>query len=264
MAATWSWWERDAWNPLDLRTLDWETTRVRPGTARRAPSGSAARGSRCWSRMSAGAGRSCTACRGEWRPGSPLRIAIPAILFTVGVLVVDAARTSSWTVIRQNLESVAGDPGCGLADDVLVSRRASARPLAIVGRPGAAGSPPRGFRRAPRRGLPRFVLGPAGSAPRLLAVVRASLRRSLRHFRHRYTRPLGHALDRMGARRRRHDRAARKRRDHRGRERAVRERALALLLRRRSPRVPLPAQPPRASNIAPAPHRVLRWQSPHP
>ena len=46
---------------------------------------------------------------------------------------------------------------------------------------------------------------------------------------------LGHALDRVGSTHRRDGRVARDRRDHRGRERAVRQRTVALLLRRRSP-----------------------------
>ena len=87
-------------------------------------------------------------------------IAVPALLFTMGVLVVDAAKTSSWTVTRQNLQSITGAAGCGLADDVLISRQDSVRAL---GGGGAAESPlPAWVPPAPVAGLSRFALGAAG------------------------------------------------------------------------------------------------------
>lgn len=166
LAATWSWWERRPWNPLDLRTLDWESNFFnRFGLSQLgvllpvlllAASLLIARSREQRTEL----------YRVPWRVASwiPAAIAIPAILFTVGVLVVDAAKTSSWTVTRQNLESVVGDPGCGLADDVLVSQRDSARPLMVVGT-GEMQSLPAWVPRGPVEGLPRFALGPGTETP---------------------------------------------------------------------------------------------------
>lgn len=162
LAATWSWWERDSWNPLDLRTLDWESNFVyRFGLSQLGV---------LLPVLLLAASLVIALARGQrgelyrvpWRVASwiPAAVAIPVLLFTVGVLVVDAAKTSSWTVTRQNLGTVAGDAGCGLADDVLVPRRDSARPLGIVG-PSEMQSQPAWVPQGPVGGLPRFVLGPA-------------------------------------------------------------------------------------------------------
>ncbi len=165
LAATWSWWERDPWNPLDLRTLDWESSFVsRFGLSQLAVllpvlllAASLV--------IALARGRRAELYRVPWRVASwiPAAVAIPAILFTVGMLVADAAKTGSWTVIRQNVQSVAGKPGCGLADDVLVSHRRSAqqRAFAAPGRPRSSSWVPP----SPVEGLPRVVLGPTAESP---------------------------------------------------------------------------------------------------
>lgn len=166
LSAAWSWWERKPWNPLDLMTLDWTPAWVsRVGLSQLAVLLPA---------LLLAASFLIALIRGPRRqlgnvPARvagwiPAAVAIPAILFTMGVPIVDAAKTSSWTMIRQNLETIAGDPGCGLAEDVLVSRRDSAHPLQLVGG-SATQSLPAWVPAAPVEGLPRFVLGPAGTQP---------------------------------------------------------------------------------------------------
>ena len=60
-------------------------------------------------------------------------LAGPLILFTVGVLARDLQRTDGWTLTRQNLESIVGRAGCGLADDATASLWGSASSLPAVG-----------------------------------------------------------------------------------------------------------------------------------
>jgi hypothetical protein len=88
-------------------------------------------------------------------------LAVVIIAFTAGVLIVDTAKTSSWTLTRQHMESLSGDAGCGLADDLLVPVAASARPLSSIG-DGGARPEPSWVPSAPVADLARFALGPAG------------------------------------------------------------------------------------------------------
>jgi hypothetical protein len=89
-------------------------------------------------------------------------LAVPVIAFTVAVLVADTAKTSSWTLARQNLDALRGDVRCGLADSAVVPVRASMHALALVGaaglEPPAPWLPP-----APAPGLDRFTLSPPGT-----------------------------------------------------------------------------------------------------
>jgi hypothetical protein len=90
-------------------------------------------------------------------------VAVPLIAFTIGVLVADLAKTESWTLTRQNLDTVTGDLRCGLADEALVADGASLRPLhALTAAPALRGED------APAPALveplPRYVLGPALAA----------------------------------------------------------------------------------------------------
>jgi hypothetical protein len=55
-------------------------------------------------------------------------LAAPAIAFTLALLVADNAKTDAWTLARQNLDTLRGAGGCGLADDVLAAAPASERP----------------------------------------------------------------------------------------------------------------------------------------
>ena len=162
-AATWAWWTREQWNVVDLRTLEWF-----PGFEAQFP----------FARLAAlvpvfvlavavvtalARGRRETLPRVPWRVASwtaPL-LAVPLLIFTVGILVADAAKAESWTLTRQNLSTLAGDPACGLAEDLHVPVPDSARSLAQVGAD-RGGSVPSWLPAPPVAGLSRFALGPAG------------------------------------------------------------------------------------------------------
>ena len=164
VAAAWSWSPRHLWSDLDLRTLGWtlgfETSLV--NLAKLAGAIPLV--------LLAGL-TAAELVRGNRRrlPEVPWRVArwtapvlaVPLVAFTVGVLVVDAVRTSSWTLTRQNLDTLAGDSGCGLADDALVAQLSSARALPELA--GTRLSPPAAWiPEAPADGLPRLSLGPLG------------------------------------------------------------------------------------------------------
>jgi len=161
IAVSWSWSPRRGWNAEDLRTLDWML------------------GFEAWLRLSTLAvalplvllvtGMLVAIARGQrahlpripWRVASwtaPV-LAVPIIVFTVGVLGADAVKTDSWTLTRQNLGALRGDVGCGLADDLVVPVSGSERALPMSD--GAVIRPvPPWVSAPPVLGLPRFVLGP--------------------------------------------------------------------------------------------------------
>jgi len=162
-AAAWSWWTREQWNVVDLRTLDWF-----PGFEASVPFARLATLLPVLVLATAVAvalarGHRETLPRVPWQVASwtaPL-LAVPLLVFTVGILVADVAKADSWTLTRQNLASVAGDPACGLAEDLLVPTPHSARALAIV-QPDQTGRVPSWLPAPPVNGLPRFALGPTG------------------------------------------------------------------------------------------------------
>jgi hypothetical protein len=131
LVAAWSWGPRTSWNPVDLRTIAWTPAleSVLPYALLAvllplivlfgATFADAIRGEALGTSRSAGRTASWTA---------PL-LAAPLIVYTVGVLVADFAKTPSWTLTRQNLGSLVGRKGCGLADVVLVPRTGTATPL---------------------------------------------------------------------------------------------------------------------------------------
>src|SRR5204862_3817458 len=88
-------------------------------------------------------------------------VTVPLLGFTVGVFAADAAKTSSWTLARQNVDSLRGKLDCGLADDSLVPVRSSMRPLPSEGRIPSTASwlPP-----SPVDALPTFALAPQSAA----------------------------------------------------------------------------------------------------
>jgi hypothetical protein len=162
-SAAWSWWPRESWNPVDLRTVGWT-----PGLDALLP----------FSQLAVvlplvllyGA-ILLEALRGrrESLPGAPARVAnwtapvfaIPLIIFTVGVLAADFVKTNSWTLTRQNLDALVGDQDCGLAEDVFTPLPRSMKPLSsaedVGPRPTPAWIPP-----APASNLSRFELRPTG------------------------------------------------------------------------------------------------------
>ena len=158
--AAWSWWTREQWNVIDLRTLDWY-----PALEDLIPFAQLAA---LLPLVALGAVVAVAALRGrrDRLPQAPWRVAawtgpllaVPLIAFTVAVLVADAAKTDGWTLIRQN---VGGSTECGLADEVVVPVRDSARPLAgIVVPPGVRR--PAWIPDPPTQGVPWLTLGPIG------------------------------------------------------------------------------------------------------
>jgi hypothetical protein len=133
VAASWSWWERESWNTLDLRTRDWvadfESRLALPDLATALPL-----------LVLVGAVAVDLVRRNRRRlPGAPWRaaswtapvLAVPLVLFTLGMISADARSTSSWTLTRQNVQSLSGDAGCGLADDMLDAVRRDAYTLVM-------------------------------------------------------------------------------------------------------------------------------------
>ena len=143
MAAAWAWAVRDSWNPLDLRTVGWFS-----GVASAIPFTSIAvalpavvlavalligviRGQRYGGRAT------------PWRVAAwivPMLVA-PMILYTTAVLANDYRKTPGWTLTRQNLQSLSGRAGCGLASDAEASLWSSAKPLAMVAGPNPVNAP---------------------------------------------------------------------------------------------------------------------------
>ncbi len=165
VAAAWSWSARGQWNSSDLRTLDWtlgfesrlsltNLAAILPGL------------------MLLGAALSEVARRRHehlrevpWRVASwtvPL-LALPLVAFTVGVLVVDAGKTGSWTLTNQNIAALRGDSGCGFADDLVALQPSSTRPLQRIEATASSAPPPAWVPPPPGAGLPRFALGPVTS-----------------------------------------------------------------------------------------------------
>lgn len=146
LASAWSWSPRTAWALLDLRTFDWILgLEARLSLAKLVfllpPL------------LLGGAALTELARRGRSRvPETPWRVAtwtspivaIPAIAFTLALLVADNVKTDAWTLARQNLETLRGAGGCGLADDVLTVARTSVRPLSALDGSGARGRAPVG------------------------------------------------------------------------------------------------------------------------
>jgi hypothetical protein len=160
-AAAWSWNPRASWGDLDLRTLHWtlsfenrltlsklggslpvlllillalvEVARRREGGLYRVPSRAVA-----------------------WMV--PV-IAIPLISFTVAVLIGDTVKTSTWTLARQNLDSLRGRLHCGVGDSEVVAARGSMRPVPTIGSR-ALPLPDSWLPPAPARGVQGFALAP--------------------------------------------------------------------------------------------------------
>ena len=167
----WTWLVREEWNVADLRTLDWT-----PGFEASLPVARLSAvlpvvvlaGALVVARLR----RLQYAYTVPWRVASwlGLLVAVPVLAFTTAMIVADTAITSSWTLGRQNLASLGGrDVGCGLADDLLVPVRRSARALAVADASGAATVPAGWVPDPPVVGLTRYALGPApegmGAAP---------------------------------------------------------------------------------------------------
>ena len=165
VAIAWSWSPRQVWNDLDLRSLDWTL-----GFESRVSLSDAAL---LVPLLLLYAVVSIALVRSDreilrsapWRVASwtSLALAGPLIAFTILVLVADATTTPSWTLARQNVETLADRSGCGLADYAEIPRQRSMQPLAsLESRTRASSRGPR-MPSAPIYGLRRFALGPVGS-----------------------------------------------------------------------------------------------------
>jgi hypothetical protein len=159
LAAAWSWSPRNAWADLDLRTLQW-TLGIEKRVTLAKVAGAAPLALLLVLTAVAVLRRHSSLRDVPWRAAAwtvPV-VAVPLVAFTVGVLIADSAKTHSWTLARQNLQSLKGDLRCGVADDALVPARASMRALRPLRSAQfiADGWLPA----APIEGLPRFALGP--------------------------------------------------------------------------------------------------------
>jgi hypothetical protein len=160
LAAAWSWFPRNVWSDLDLRTLDWtlgiEDRVTLAKVAGVAPLVVLA----CFALLARFRSRRPSVLEGAWQAAAwtvPV-LAVPLVAFTLGIFAADTAKTASWTLGRQNLETLTGDLGCGLADDAVVPALHSMRGLSALGAtslPPVAGWVPA----APVRNLDRFTLG---------------------------------------------------------------------------------------------------------
>ena len=172
LAIAWSWLpESRPWNAVDLRTMDWP---LPPGMLTVVlPFVGLVGLFALLARRSATPGH-----RALWRVAAWTlpTLAIVLTLFPAAVLLVDSARTSSWTFTRQNLAAIRGNADCGFADDLVVPVTGSSRPLSTIG---AVGAPPvpGWVPDAPGADLPRFALGPTRDWLRPFPVVRSAHRR---------------------------------------------------------------------------------------
>jgi hypothetical protein len=142
VGGAWAWRVRGPWNPVDLRTLDWRPAlegwvplaavsvlvplvvlAVAIVAARRRP----------------GLGDGAPRRAASWTAGL---VGVPFLVFTVGVIAVDTARTDGWTHGRQTAEALHGRSECGLGDELLIAERDdpnAAEPLARrLGKSGSA------------------------------------------------------------------------------------------------------------------------------
>jgi hypothetical protein len=162
LVAAWAWFPRIEWGDFDLRTLDWTIDLEERVTAVRLSAAIVVAGlgvvilvelvRRGWSERA----------RATWSTLPwlvPLAV-LPIVGFTVGMLALDTAKTPAWTVARQNLESLRGDAGCGLADDTTVTAPTSVVPLRPTAEPVSSVGP--WTQPTPFPGLQRFSLFAGG------------------------------------------------------------------------------------------------------
>jgi hypothetical protein len=135
--AAWAWNPRTAWGDLDLSTLHWTLGFESRLTLSKVGGALpllfllflglvevARRGRRRLNEVPARAA-----------PWMVVVVAVPLIAFTVGVLLRDTQKTSTWTLGRQNLDSLRGRLHCGLGDDTFVAALGSMRAQAGIGSP---------------------------------------------------------------------------------------------------------------------------------
>ena len=159
LVAAWAWFPRNPWSDLDLRTLSWTLGIERRLTFAKLAGVAPLVVLAGLTAIELARRRRIGAA--PWRAAAwtlPI-VAFPLVAFTIGVLAADATKTSTWTLTRQNLDTLTGDNSCGLAHDALVAVPSSMRALRPLGAASPSGPrlPP-----PPVAGLPRFALrGPS-------------------------------------------------------------------------------------------------------
>jgi hypothetical protein len=164
VAIAWAWGPRGHWTILDLQTLQWtlgfEERLTLSAMATVLPLVVLA----CAGLAGVLVGGREVSRRAPWRTAraTALLLAVPLLLFTLGVVAADTVKTSSWTFARQNIDALRGKAGCGLANDIAIIAPRSVDPLAQV-----TDTTPKLVQEwvpsAPVRRVPRFGLGPTGA-----------------------------------------------------------------------------------------------------
>jgi hypothetical protein len=157
VAIAWSWGPQESWTVLDVRSVDW-TLGLGGGAPLVLLAVSLPFLALLFDVLT-------SRSRGVQRRNAALRVVgiavplvvIPMAVFTGGVLMADAAR-SSWTLTRQNVDVLRSRQGCGLADVVLTPRADSMTALPLT----TQSSPPlgTGTPAAPVAGVARYSLAP--------------------------------------------------------------------------------------------------------
>jgi Mycobacterial cell wall arabinan synthesis protein len=158
LALVWALSVRQPWNLLDLQTLDWVKSTQTPLSLPLAGLGLLVGLSVAAIVAARRRRQPLTSAPWEAASWSALLVTVPLLAFTAGVLVVDGQKTASWSLTRQNLGTLRGDPGCGLADQLQVPAMASMRSVERLD-PGGHSSPA-WLPSAPVPDLGRFALGP--------------------------------------------------------------------------------------------------------
>jgi hypothetical protein len=165
LALVWAVGHARPWNPVDLRTLDWTTSN--DGFFGKAVAASLVLlvvGVVAATRLRH---KPLSAVPWALATSAGLIITLPVIGFSARTLALDAARTDGWTLTRQNLQSLWGAAGCGLADELLVPSIESARAVSTpAGRHAvAAWLPALPVERVPRHILSTNASGVSDASP---------------------------------------------------------------------------------------------------
>jgi hypothetical protein len=158
-AAGWAWSPRTPWGELDLRTMDWTLGFESRLTLSKLGGALPVILLVVLALAAVARHRARRLSAVPWRAAlwSVPLVAASIVGFTVAVLVDDSARTSSWTLARQNLDTLAGNLRCGLADDAVVPVRASMRALQAGGA-ATRGRPPAWLPPTPVAGVQPLTL----------------------------------------------------------------------------------------------------------
>jgi cell wall arabinan synthesis protein len=165
VAAAWAWPVRQFWDSLDLRTLRWTL-----GFESAVPLATVAAALPLIALLGVGTVGFLRGGRGGVR-AAPWRVArwsiplvvVPVLVFTLGVLSADAAKTSSWTLTAQNIDALRGTARCGLADHLVTPVPSLMRPVSLVQPSPQSTGVPGWVPPPPLPTLRRFTLGPVTS-----------------------------------------------------------------------------------------------------